>query len=347
MKDRGQIRRRRRTMALAPLVVALVVTAGCSSSKKSSAQNATTGTTAGSAGSNITVGLIMSGPSNDNGFYAAGAAGLKRAAQDFGVKTKILESVPPPNGEQAYRDLVAQGANLIIGMGAEFEDGGVAVAPTAPDVKFVVMNGRKTAANLATYQLREAQVASLAAYQLGLTQPAGTTLGLVEGVEIPPHVILRDAVKHTIGLANAADKVVGAFTGDFNDVALAKAAALAQLNNGASVILPWTGAAVEGAFDAVREKKAKAISPLVDRCGKDSIFVASAIADPGGLVYRVVKELTSGTFKPSASTAIGLESPDVVKVVSCSSLASDVQAKVDDMKAKLIAGTVPGLPAGV
>jgi basic membrane protein A len=304
----------------------------------------------GDGGEEIKVGLIESGPINDQGFYQAGFEGLQRAADDFGVNVLNLENVPPPNGEQAYRDLVAQGADLVIGMGAEFEDGGVAVAPEFPDVQFVVMNGRQTLPNLATYQLREAQVAALAMYAAALTSPPSTTMGIVAGVEIPPHVLLRDAVNVTVALAEPSDTVVSTFTGDFNDVALGKEAALSQIQNGSTIELAWTGAAVEGVFDAVGEnqdKGVKAISPLVDRCGTQPYFSLSAIANPGGLVYRVIKEFTSENFQKSGTSRIGLDDPTVVSVVACQPLDPAVQAKVDDMQAQLIAGTVPGLPEGV
>jgi basic membrane protein A len=324
--------------------VLAIAAAGCGGS--SSGAGATpTGNS--SAKSDIKVGLVMSGPSNDHGFYQAGSDGLKKAESDFGVDGLMLESVAPPDGEQAFRNLVSQGADLVIGMGAEFEDAGDAVAPASPNVQFAVMNARAPLTNLATYQLREAQVAALGAYETALVMPAGTKFGLVAGVQIPPHLLLRDAVKRSLALANSSDGFVSTFTGDFNDTAKAREAALAEIHNGVKVVLPWSGSAVDGALQAARDSDVKAISPLVDRCGRDPGVVTSAIADPGGLVYRVIKEFTTGTFKPGSTQRLGLDSPDVVHVVPCSPLSAEVQQKVDAFKQQLIAGTVPGMPAGV
>jgi basic membrane protein A len=336
--------RLRKPATLAVSAVLAVAAAGCSSS---SSAGAGAPSSSSPAKSSIKVGVVMSGPSNDHGFYQAGADGLKKAEHDFGVKGLLLENVAPPDGEQAFRNLVSQRANLVIGMGAEFEDAGHAVAPTSPNTQFAVMNARAPLANMATYQLREAQVASLGAYATALVMPPGTKFGLVAGVQIPPHLLLRDAVKRSLQLANPSDEFVSTFTGDFNDTAKAREAALAEVHNGAKVVLPWSGSAVDGALQAARDSNVKAISPLVDRCGRDSSIVTSAIADPGGLVYRIIKEYVTKTFKPGGSERLGLDNPDVVHVVSCSPLSAANQQKVDAFKQQLIAGTVPGMPQGV
>ena len=298
----------------------------------------------------LKVGLIMGGPKNDNGFYEAGFNGITKASKDLGVEFTAVENVTPPEAEQAFRDLADAGHGLLIGMGADFEDGGIAAAPDFPDRQFVVMNGRKTLPNLATYQLREGQSAFLAAYLVSLLEPSTTTFGMVGGLEIPPHLTLRDGLAVAIRQDGEDNKLVSAFTGSFTDVALAKEAAVAQINNGARVLVPWSGSAVDGAFAAAKEHQArgvKVIAALTDRCDQGSYFVASAVTDPGGLVYQLIQDYGSPEWKPDTSKALGLETPTVGRVEACVPVPADVQKKVDEMKQALIAGTVPGAPAGL
>mgnify|MGYP002018651192 CR=1 FL=1 len=301
------------------------------------------------AAESLRVGLIMGGPKNDGGFYEAGYNGILRAQADLGIDFTVVELVSPPEGEQAFYDLAEAGNTLIIGMGADFEDGGTAAAPGLPDVQLVVMNGRVTGPNLATYQLREGQSAFLATYLVSLLEPENTKFGLIGGIEIPPHLTLRDGMEVAMGLADRGGELLpAAFTGSFIDVALAKEAALAQIRNGATVLVPWSGSAVDGAFAAVEESAdVKVIAALTDRCGQAPYFLASAVTDPGGLIYIVISEFLSDDWKPDTSKALGLETPEVGRVVPCGDVPDDIQARVDELKEGLINGTVEGLPPGL
>jgi basic membrane protein A len=297
----------------------------------------------------LQVGLIMGGPKNDDGFYEDGFKGIKKARKKFGIEFTVIENVTPPDAEQAFRDLVDAGNELVIGMGADFEDGGLAVAPDYPDVQFVVMNGRRTLDNLATYQLREAQSAFLATYVVALIEDPGTTFGLIGGIEIPPHLTLRDGLEVALDLADKDDNLLATFTGSFTDVAPAREAAEAQIRNGATVLVPWSGSAVEGGFAAAENAggDVNVISALVNHCGDEPYFIASAVTSPGGLVRKVISDFGKKNWEGDTSKALGLETPSVGKVVPCTELSPEVQQQFDDMKQMLIDGTVPGLPEGV
>ena len=327
-------------MLLAVLAILAFIAAACGDDDSGPAADA------GDETAPKKIGLIMGGPSNDNGFYEAGFNGSQSATADFGVEITIVENVTPPEGAQAFRDLVDAGNELVIGMGADFEDAGLTVAPEFPDTQFVVMNGRTTLPNLATYQLREAQSAFLGMYVVALLRP-DATVGMVGGIEIPPHITVAEALEVGIAKAGSSSEVLLAFTGDFNDVALARAAAAAQISNGATIIVPWSGSAVEGAFAAAEEGGAEVMAALVDKCGQADYFIVSAVTDPGGLVYRVIEDFQDPDHAPDTSKALGLEDELVGRVVPCTALDTDNQELFDNMKQGLIDGTVEGLPQGV
>jgi basic membrane protein A len=343
--------KRRHSIGAAAAVTALALTlaaCGGQGGTSGSGSGATTSLEGAHELKDLKIGLIMGGPKNDDGYYEAGFNGLTKAAEELGVKFTVVENVTPPQAEQTFRDLADAGNELLIGMGADFEDGGVATAPDYPAKQFVVMNGRKTLSNLATYQLREGQSAFLAGYLVSQLQTSGTTFGLIGGLQIPPHLTLSEGLKVAVAKESAGSKLLSAFTGSFTDVALAKEAALAQINNGATVLIPWSGSAVDGVFAAASENEGiQVISPLTDRCGDAPYFVASAVTDPGGLVFELISDYGSEEWKPDGSKALGLETPNVGRVVPCVDVPADVQEKVDEMQKALIEGTVPDAPAGL
>ena len=235
-----------RWRAIGLLLAFLFVAASCSADDSSESAPAPADDASGSSLlEGLRVGLIMGGPKNDGGFYEAGFNGITRAEADFGIEFTVLENVTPPEAEQAFRDLADAGNTLIIGMGADFEDGGVAAAPDLLDVQLVVMNGRVTGPNLATYQLREGQSAFLATYLVALLEPEQTTFGLIGGLEIPPHLTLRDGMQRALEIASRDGDLVAAFTGSFTDVSLAKKqpsrrSETAQLSLSHGRARPWT-----------------------------------------------------------------------------------------------------------
>ena len=89
------------------------------------------------------------------------------------------------------------------------------------------------------------------------------------------------------------------------------------------------------------------IAALVDKCGDAPYFLASAVTDPGGLVYLAVRDFGKPNWEGDTSKALGLETPRVGRVVPCTELTPEVQAQFDQMKQDLIDGNVPGLPEGV
>lgn len=78
-------------------------------------------------------------------------------------------------------------------------------------------------------------------------------LGMVGGVEIPPVQGTFRAFEAGAQSINPDIRVLEAFIGNWDDVAAAKEAAIAQLRNGADVIIHNVDAASFGVFQAVRE----------------------------------------------------------------------------------------------
>src|SRR2546421_5284903 len=309
-----------------------------SSSSGGGAQSSATTASCSGRGGGHTVGLLLSGPANDQGYYQAAKEGLDQVVKDCGVKPLVADNVDPAAGVQAVRNLVSQGADIIIGAGEEFEDSEVQVASSTPNVKFIVENGKKPSANVADYKLKEGESAYLAGAAAGVL--GDKTVGFVGGIEIPSLIETRTDFGAGLTSIVSDAKYINQITGDFNDSNLAKEAVLSQVRQGANLILPYLGAGVVGAVQAITEQKVKAVSPSVDRCGQDGFWALSDVASPHGLVYRAAVDTLTGHFEPTKAKFFGLETPDVGRVVLCSAPPSGVQQKLDQIKQGLINGSI-------
>jgi basic membrane protein A len=224
----------------------------------------------------------------------------------------------------------------------EHEDGLLQVAGEHPELKFGLIQGsHDLKPNVARYILREPQAAFLAGAAAGLL--GHKKIGYVSGIEIPVLLHSKDAVERGLKYVNPQGQVLSQFTGDFDDAALAKEAALALIRQGATILMPHTGAAWRGVAEAIAAKGVKGISANIDRCGATPYWQISHVANLEPVIPLIVEEITTGTWKPTTTKTLGLES--VSKVTLCGSDAgADVKAKLEQIKQDLISGKIQ-LPA--
>ena len=64
--------------------------------------------------------LILSGPANDQGWNAVAVGGMEATAAQYNLKTTIMENVEIADMESAYRQLAAEGYDIIVGHGYQF-----------------------------------------------------------------------------------------------------------------------------------------------------------------------------------------------------------------------------------
>lgn len=132
------------TETMAATETAMATTAA---TETAGASSATTTATAGGAGKQITVGMVLVGPINDKGYNQAHYEAMQRVAREIpGVKFIYVDKVNPsdrPNVkvEQVVDDLISQGANLIITDSDDFKDGTREAAKANPNIPFVHISG--------------------------------------------------------------------------------------------------------------------------------------------------------------------------------------------------------------
>lgn len=307
----------------------------------------------GSGGAeDVSVGMALPGPQNDKGFSEAHYRGILLAEQELGITANVQENIADPDARiDALRNLAADN-DLVIGVGAEFAEAGLTIAPQFPDVEFMIINGQTDPEipNLHVYGVRQ----GVPAYIAGVVAASGSLegdidkVGYIGGEEIPPTTQSDDGVR--AGVADTDDSIdyVSTIVGDFNDAPKAKDAAAAQLASGADVIFALVDAGFPGVIQAAEEAGGDIFlfSVIFPRCEDYPNLVGTALLNSDRLVASMVEDHLNGTI-PEEPLFYGVEDPDIQRLELCPDFATDeLQQLVDDTTEGINDGSIE-LPEGV
>ncbi|MFP6663994.1 MAG: BMP family protein [Deltaproteobacteria bacterium] len=249
------------------------------------------------AAAEFRVALVTPGPTNDAGWNASAYAGLRRIEKELGAKISHEQASTPVQFQQAFRAYGRDGYDLVFAHGFEFQDAVMAAGKEFPKTNYVVSSGSVHRANVSSlrFLLEEATyLAGILAAGLSKNHAAG----LVGGIELP--VIRNTFTAFTRGAQSIRPdfRVATAFTGSFEDVAAARAAAGAQLLRGADILMPNANAANLGAFQAARSRGALAIGTNSDQNDilPDTI-AASCVADVPESLVQIARSVKDGSFQ--------------------------------------------------
>lgn len=246
------------------------------------------------------VAMVFNYQINDGGWNETAYNGLVRAGEELGVETAYSDSVELADFETVLRDYAAQGFDLIIPVGNQFNDAVMAVAPSFPDVKFGVMNGNGfLEPNVAAYRYNTCETGFL----LGVIAAMYTetnTVSYIGGANQPHIQDALDAFAVGAKYINPDIKVISGYTTDQTDVASGLSLGTAYIEQGADVIAANCGNAINGVIQACEEKGVRALGCIGDYhdVAPDTVMV-SAIQDNKGLVFAMIQAAISGEFTPS------------------------------------------------
>lgn len=200
--------------------------------------------------------LLTSGPVSDAGWYAGAYEGLLLIEDSLDARVSHQQTATPAEFDEAFLAYATAGYDLIFAHGFEYQDAAIRAGSQFPDVTIVVSGGGRVADNVVPliFRLEEGSyLAGMAAAAMSRTD----TIGMVGGVAIPPARGTFLAFEAGARSVDPDVEVLETFTGDWNDVAAAKEAAVAQLSRGADVLIHNLDAASFGVFQAVREAVAE------------------------------------------------------------------------------------------
>jgi len=346
--------------AVAATAAALTLTA-CASGPAASTPAAPAATTTGAAttsappAESIMVGMAYDvGGRGDQSFNDSAAAGLDKAASEFGVKTQEAAAT---SGEaesaraERLQQLIDAGYTNIVAVGFAYAASVGEVAKENPDVKFAIVDDASeasTADNIMNIVFAENEGSFLVGAAAALKTETGT-IGFVGGVETDlikkfesGYVAGAKAVKPDIKIKSKYLTQPPDFSG-FASVDKGKAAAEGMYQDGADIVYHAAGGSGGGVFTAAKDAKKWAIGVDSDQAltaAEDvrDVILTSMIKRVDTGVYTFIKSIHDGTFKAGA-TVFDLEA-DGVGYSTTGGHIDDITAKIDEFKAQIIDGTI-------
>ena len=338
MNVRRPPRRRAVRVAFAVAVVGLLACDTGATSKDTSAQS-----DSGHAGKVFRVALLTPGPISDRSWNGGAYDGLMAVRDSMGAQVSHVQTKTPAEFEENFRQYGAQGYDLVIGHGFEFQDAAIRVAPEFPKTLYVTTSGNSVRPNVAGIQFAFEEASYLAGIlAAGMTK--SKAIGAIGGTELPPVKRSFEAYRAGAKSVNPRIGVVISYVGNWDDISAGKEQALAQIGRRTDVIFQNADAAGLGVFQAARESRsAYVIGANADQNAvAPEVTLGSVVIDLRHAFLLVAREVKEQTFTPRA-VSLGVRE-NVVRLVINPTLAARIpeatRAAIDSVQKRLFAGSL-------
>ncbi len=285
----------------------------------------------------------------DKSFNEAAYNGAEKFKAETGTDYLEFEITNESQRDQALRRM-AQRADIVVAVGFAFSTPLETVADEFPDKKFVIINSVVEKPNVESVVFKEHEGSFLVGMAAALASKTGK-VGFVGGMDIP---LIRNfaygyeqGVKHVNPDAEVIVNYTGTTPAAWNDPGRGGELAIGQFGQGADVVYAAAGATGLGVLQAAADE------------GKLSIGVDSNQnhLHPGSVLTSMLKRVDvavhdafasakEGTWEPGVQS-LGLKEEGVDYAVDENNqavLTPEMQAKIDEAKAAIIAGTLEVKP---
>ncbi|AZN31055.1 BMP family ABC transporter substrate-binding protein [Flaviflexus salsibiostraticola] len=295
---------------------------------------------------------------DDKSFNESAFNGLQQAVDLMGVNSSTAESSSDTDFGPNVQAMVAEGCDIVIGVGFLLEEATSAGAQANPDISFALVDsGFNTPSDNARPLLfNTAEAAFLAGYVAGGMTETGV-VATFGGLPIPSVQIFMDGFYDGVmayNEANGADVQVlgwdkeaqtGSFSNSFDDQAQGQQLANGFINQGADIIMPVAGPVGLGAAAAAQS------AGDVWIIGVDSDWYESASEFSSIILTSVLKAIDASVLDAIADVAeesfssepyIGTLENGGVDIAPFHDLESEVPAdliaEVEDLREQIISG---------
>ncbi|MDN2566667.1 BMP family ABC transporter substrate-binding protein [Aquibium sp. A9E412] len=209
-------------------------------------------------------------PIGVNAFLKLGQVGTEAAGERFGAEVKTFESSTAAARMENVNAAINEGADVVVLLGFEFNDIVAQLAPTAPDIDFLIVDQciENRPDNVHCAVFREYEASYLIGVAAGmLTQK--DRVGVVGALDIPFLHRYTDGYAQGAKASNEGVEVDIRWVGGenpFSDPVRAKEQAVAMHGAGADVIFTATAGGDFGVFEAAQENDFKAFTVDVNWC---------------------------------------------------------------------------------
>ena len=346
---------RQTTKYAAVFAVAALALSGCGSdsSDGADATGTTDAETTAAQESDVKVGMAYDvGGRGDQSFNDAAAAGLDKAAAEFGIDTQeatATDGEPESAREERLQQLIDAGYTTVIAVGFAYAPAIAKVAPENPEVHFALIDSTdSTGDNIANLVFAEEQGSFLVGAAAALKSKTGN-VGFVGGVQVPliqkfeaGYVAGAKQINPDIEIQTQYLTQVPDFSG-FGDPAKGKTAAEGMFQSGADVVYHASGGSGGGVFTAAKEDNKMAIGVDSDQAKTASpdvrdVIITSMIKKVDVAVYEFLKAEVEGTFE--AGKVVFDMAAGGVDYSTTGGKVDDIKDQLDALKQDIIDGTI-------
>src|SRR6202521_2348667 len=263
--------------------------------------------------SRFRVALLTPGPVSDAGWNASAFDGLQLIKTELGAETAMVQTRSPADFEDGFRDFASRGFNLIFAHGYEYTDSAISVARDFPKVYFVVSSGSQSSRNVASLTFKFDQAAYAEGVLAGGVTKTGV-VGAIGGIELPSIRLTFEGFKRGFLSVRPKGRLLVSYTGKFDDVGAAKEATLAQIGQGADVIIHDADAAGLGVFQAAAQAHIFAFGAIRNQNDVvPGVVIASAVESTAQAFLKIATAVKNNQFH-AGMLEYGMED-GMVKVV--------------------------------
>jgi basic membrane protein A len=301
----------------------------------------------------VKVGVSLIGPKNDKSFDQAAYQGVLEAQkQNPQIQiTSALENRATAQQETDAVNTLAPHNNIVIGVGGEHGAVFDVLADRFPKTTFIALQSYPAHYHKNVYSVAFDRTAGYEAGAIASVLTKDKVIGFVGGASIPSTIQAETGFVTAIQRANPNIRILKNITGDFNDVAKAKAATAAMLTDKADVIMPYLDSGVVGSYKAAED--AGNLIPMfkldLQDCKTYPNMIGADIGDNTVAVSKALDGVVNGTLNPAGVVVfVGLEDPALQRTQLCPKYAHN--AKVVAIDKKTVAGINDGsikMPPGV
>ena len=326
------------TLLLAVVAATVAVSCGRSAPAKSKSVDS-----ASSTQPVFRVALLTPGPISDRSWNGGAYDGLVAIRDSLGAQISHVQTKTPAEFEENFRQYGAQGYDLVIGHGFEFQDAAVRVAPEFPKTLYVTTSGNTVRPNVAGIQFAFEEASYLAGVLAASMTKTGV-IGAIGGTELPP--VKRSFVAYAAGARSVKPSlnVIISYVGNWEDVSAGKEQALAQIGRKSDVIFQNADAAGLGVFRAARESRATyVIGANADQNSvAPEVTLGSVVIDLRRAFLLVAQQVRAHRFVPRV-VSLGIRE-NVVRLVlnpaMQSSIPPSTRAVLDSVQRRLLDGSL-------
>jgi basic membrane lipoprotein Med (substrate-binding protein (PBP1-ABC) superfamily) len=289
------------------------------------------------------VALLTPGPISDRSWNGGAYDGLVAIRDSLGAQISHVQTKTPAEFEENFRQYGAQGFDLVIGHGFEFQDAATRVAPEFPKTLYVTTSGNSVRANVAGIQFAFEEASYLAGIlAAGMTKTG--VIGAIGGTELPP--VKRSFAAYADGARSVNQKltIVISYVGNWDDVGAGKEQAIAQFGRKSDVIFQNADAAGLGVFQAARESRSAYVIGANSNQNDvaPEVTLGSVVIDLRHAFLLIAREVKNRTFVPRV-VSLGVKE-NVVRLVLNpalqTSITPSIRAAIDSVQHRLFDGTL-------